>query len=120
MRKFSSDFFVSTKRDRAHKAALASASPSPNKQSSAMAGESCSRTIRMAAAFFGFTLKPEENFRISLVPPRRDRLSIGNVNLMPNPPSSECGSSREKTRTRGVNAPLNPNKKIQKHMKYIV
>jgi hypothetical protein len=49
----------------------------------------------MAAAFFGFSLKPEENFRISLVPPRRDRLSIGNVNLMPNPCSSERGSSRE-------------------------
>ena len=49
----------------------------------------------MAAAFFGFTLKPEENFRISLVPPRRDRLSIGSVNLMPNPHSSRCGSSRE-------------------------
>jgi hypothetical protein len=48
----------------------------------------------MAAAFFGFSLKPEENFRISLVPPRRDRLSIGNVNLMPNPLSIDCGSSR--------------------------
>src|SRR6266550_1440053 len=95
MRKFSSDFFVSIKRDRAHKAALASASSLPNKQSSAMAGESFSRTIRLAAVFFGFTLKPEENFRISLVPPRRDRLSIGNVNLMPNPHSSRCGSSGE-------------------------
>src|SRR5437868_14266747 len=107
MRKFSSDFFVSTKRDRAHKAALASASPSPNKQSSAMAGERCSRTIRITAAFFGFTLKPEENFRISLLPPRRDRLSIGKVILKPNPHSSDCGSSRGNT-TRGVPAPHNP------------
>jgi hypothetical protein len=60
-----SDFFVSIKRDRAHKAGLASALPSPNKQSSAMEDESFSRTMRVAAAFFGFTLKPEENFRIS-------------------------------------------------------
>ena len=52
------------------------------------------------------------------MPPRRDCLSIGNVNLMPKPHSSDCGSSRE-NKTRGVQAPLNWQEN-RKHMKYIV
>ncbi len=49
------------------------------------------------------SVKTEKTFTISL----------------PNPHSSECGSSREH-KSRGVHAPLNPGKKIHKHMKHIV
>src|SRR5437899_11651863 len=80
-RKFSSDSFASIKRAHARRAAPASASPSPNKRSSAMAGEFFSKAIRMVAAFFGSNLKPEENFRISEVPMTQLRLSIARVHV---------------------------------------
>jgi len=67
----------------------------------------------MAAAFFGFTLKSEENFRISLVPPRRDRLSIGNVNLIPDPHSSDCGSPRATQETEASTRLLIPTRKYK-------
>jgi uncharacterized membrane protein YkoI len=53
------------------------------------------------------------------VPIARERLSIGKVNLMPNPHSSECGSSHETQKTEAAKR-LSTLVRKYKHMKHIV
>src|SRR5205823_12511039 len=82
-----SPFSGSTKRDRVLLAVSVWALPLPSEQSSGTAAELLSRANRIAAVYSELNFRgrvilqavgsqPEENFRISQVPLRRDHLSI--------------------------------------------